>query len=229
MSGHDAFVDDLFLVRGFHKVSVNELGHFQIVGEHVEREIDAFGNRNELMLFLILLRHWVHCVLVFSPSASFKGGKRSDPLFKAVIHVQVSYSETGVLTVEETCHREGFSVRVIKLELVEHEGLVVVFENFKLEVLVSEVSHAVKLVSGDAYLFNERLGRLAHHKHGEVVFLQFVGVVHVLKNLTESILELLVGNSGVRVSANVDAIHLLKLSSNLFFGVEVANWDNDYT
>ena len=55
----------------------------------------------------------------------------------------------------------------------------------------------MELVGGDTNLLDESLGTLAHHEHREVVFLNFVGVVDVLQDLTESILEFVVCNGSV--------------------------------
>jgi len=146
VSGHDTLVDNFFLVYGSHEVSINELSHLHVVGEHVKRKVDALSNCNELVLFLILLAHWVHGMLVFSPCASLECSKRGDPFLKAVVHVEISHSEAAVLTVEEAGHWESLGMRVIKLQLVEQEGLIMILEEVELDVCVSEVSHAVKLV-----------------------------------------------------------------------------------
>lgn len=54
MSSKQGLVNLLLLLNVFHHVCENKLGHFDVIGKQVQRQVNTLGNGHELMFLLVL-------------------------------------------------------------------------------------------------------------------------------------------------------------------------------
>jgi len=84
--GQDSLVEALFLVHAFHGVGVTKLGHLDVVGKDVERQVSSFRNGHKLHVMSVGgLGHVVQGVRVLSMPTAGDGGERRNPLLKSVV------------------------------------------------------------------------------------------------------------------------------------------------
>lgn len=112
VSGRDALVDELLLVGLFHQVSIDELGHLNVVSENIERHIFVLSNSDEFFLCIILRTSFVSKrKSSIREGAISEGGDWSNDLTKSLVAFNIFNFKSSHLLVEEFTHIEGVSRR----------------------------------------------------------------------------------------------------------------------
>ena len=115
VAGSHRLVDDLVLLGSLLDFSVDELRHFRVIREDIQRQIGALGNGHELLVFLIVgLLSLLGVFLVLNEGhgsiengAAVECGQRLDHLSEALVLLDILEAEATVLLVEEVAKVEG--------------------------------------------------------------------------------------------------------------------------
>jgi hypothetical protein len=122
----DTFVDDFLLIRVFKEVCVYELSHFYVISEDVERNVDALGDSNKLVIVYVLLIGLglsSEEVFVFSESTSLESSDwRQNFAQPLIVSNRFQFEATG-LSVEELAHIKGVGIRLVFRKLVKQESV----------------------------------------------------------------------------------------------------------
>jgi len=232
VSGWNALVNVLSLVQVLNQICEYKLSHFDVVCENVYWEMSTFGDGEEFLFFVVWL--WWICFFIFFfwNSTAVEWCQWCNPFDKSLIIFDILQSNSNLLSIVKAAQIKSVVHRIIKLELMEQESIVMVrVQKIKFAISVAETFHLLESRIGKTNLRNEGLESFTHHKHWEVITLLLLGigvlVVDVLKNGAECFLEFSVSNSFVAVTSNVDTVDFVQHGDNLLIWVKERNWNNN--
>ena len=100
------------------------------------------------------------------------------------------------------------SVRWVKLKLMKQKSIIMFLQQLNLNLTISKILHTMQIRITQPKNSHESMRRFSHHKHWEILMVNFVRFYNEFQDCVEGVLILFVGYGSVGVAGDVDAVYL---------------------
>jgi len=141
VSSWDTLIDMLGLIEVDNEVGVHELSHLDVVGENIDGQVQTFSNSYEFFILIVGFS-----AITFSCiGTSIERCKGSDPSCQAFVCLDISDSDSNLLSVVETSEVKCMIGRLIKLKLMEQESIIMIWlKKIEFGVFIAIGAHFMK-------------------------------------------------------------------------------------